>query len=92
MEMALAGWKFFVLSPAFLIHFGLHNPGYKKEDRLIEVAHNFVRFKSFLEEKVSKYGNENKSPHSSAVDEEIKKVQKNAKQLSFLGFLKEVNT
>ena len=55
MEMAFAGWRFFVLSPAFAIHWGFHNPGYRTNDRKREVRHIHIRFKSFLEDKFKQY-------------------------------------
>ena len=76
MEMAFAGWRFFVLSPAFAIHRGLHNPGYKTHDRQLEVVNNRFRFKSFLEEKVSQYKDGHGKFRLMYMNKEIKKIYK----------------
>ena len=73
--MAFAGWRFF-LSPAFAIHRGLHNPGYKTHDRQLEVANNRFRFRSFLEEKVSQYKDEHGKFRLMYMNKEIKKIYK----------------
>ena len=76
MEMALAGWRFFVLSPAFAIHWGLQKPGYQKHDRLLEVANNFFRFRPFLGEKISQYKDEYGNFRLMYMNQEIKKIYK----------------
>ena len=75
-EMAFAGWRLFDLSPAFAIHWGLHNPGYKTHDRQLEVVNNRFRFKSFLEEKVSQYKYEHGKFRLMYMNKEIKKMMK----------------
>ena len=76
MEMAFSGWKFYVLSPAFAIHWDLQNPGYQKKERLLEVAHNYFRFKSFLSEKISAYQDKNWKFPLSYMNKEVKKIRK----------------
>ena len=55
MEMAIAGWKFFVLSPSFTIHWGFHHAGYQDEHRVKEVSNNRFLFKGYMEEKIKQY-------------------------------------
>ena len=74
MEMAFAGWRFFVLSPAFAIHWGLQNPGYKKHDRHLEEADNFFRFMPFLDEKVLQYKDKYGNFRLMYMNKEIKKI------------------
>ena len=74
--MAFAGWRFFVLSPAFAIHRGLHNAGYKTHDRQLEVANNRFRFKSFVEEKVSQYKDQQGNFRLMYMNKEITKIYK----------------
>ena len=74
--MAFAGWRFFVLSPAFAIHRGLHNPGNKTHDQQLEIANNRFRVKSFLKEKVSQYKDEHRNFRLMYMSKEIKKIYK----------------
>ena len=76
MEMALAGWRFFVLSPAFSIHWGLQSPGYQNDNRLSEVKANSIRFKKFVDEKINKYRNINDTNNINYVDAEMKRIKK----------------
>ena len=73
--MALAGWRFFVLSPAFAIHWGLQSPGYQNDDRLSEVESNSLRFKKYVYEKIYKYRDINYTNNLNYVDVEIKKIK-----------------
>ena len=84
MEMAFAGWRFFVLSPAFAIHRGFHNPGYKTNDRKREVRHNFLHFKTFFEEKLMQYKDKNGSFQLMYMNNEAKKIYENVQKISAL--------
>ena len=75
--MAFAGWRFFVLSPAFAIHWGFHNPGYRTNYRKREVRHNHIRFKTFLEDKFKQYTDKNGSFRLMYMNNEAKKIYKN---------------
>ena len=80
MEMAFAGWRFFVLSPAFAIHWGFHNEGYKTNERKREVRHNFLHFKTFLEEKLMQYKDKNGNFQLMYMNNEAKKIYENVQE------------
>ena len=55
MEMALDGWKFFVLSPAFAIHWGFQEKNQQSKLRKMQVNKNRQRYSIFEREVRAKY-------------------------------------
>ena len=55
MEMALDGWKFFVLSPAFAIHWGFQEKNQQTKLRKMQVNKNRQRYSIFEREVRAKY-------------------------------------
>ena len=59
MEMALDGWKFLVLSPAFAIHWGFQEKIQQSKLRKMQVNKNRRRFNEFEKEIREKYAARN---------------------------------
>ena len=59
MEMALDGWKFLVLSPAFAIHWGFQERNQQNKMRKMQVNKNRQRFNAFEREVRAKYAAKN---------------------------------
>ena len=59
MEMALDGWKFFVLSPAFAIHWGFQEKNQQSKLRKMQVNKNRQRYSIFEREVRAKYAAKN---------------------------------
>ena len=59
MEMALDGWKFLVLSPAFAIHWGFQEKNQQNKLRKMQVNKNRRRFNEFEKEVRAKYAARN---------------------------------
>ena len=59
MEMALDGWKFFVLSPAFAIHWGFQEKNQQSKLRKMQVNKNRQRYSIFEREVRAKYAARN---------------------------------
>ena len=57
--MALDGWRFFVLSPAFAIHWGFQELNQQSQFRIMQVNKNRRRFNEFKKEVRIKYKNRN---------------------------------
>ena len=57
--MALDGWRFFVLSPAFAIHWGFQELNQQSKIRTWQVNKNRRRFNEFEKEVRAKYENRN---------------------------------
>jgi hypothetical protein len=55
MEMALDGWRFLVLSPAFAIHWGFQEKNQQSKIRKMQVNKNRRRFNEFEKEVRAKY-------------------------------------
>ena len=55
MEMALDGWKFHVLSPAFAIHWGFQEKTQQGKIRKLQINRNRKRFNEFEKEVRAKY-------------------------------------
>ena len=55
MEMALDGWKFLVLSPAFAIHWGFQEKNQQGKIRKLQINRNRKRFNDFEKEVRAKY-------------------------------------
>ena len=55
MEMALDGWKFLVLSPAFAIHWGFQEKTQQGKIRKLQINRNRKRFNEFEKEVRAKY-------------------------------------
>ena len=55
MEMALDGWKFHVLSPAFAIHWGFQEKTQQGKIRKLQINRNRKRFNDFEKEVRAKY-------------------------------------
>ena len=82
--MAIAGWKFFVLSPAFTIHWGFHYAGYQSEHRVREVSNNRVLFKGYMEEKIKHYSGEKDNGVTNKLNIQLKTAQERTKHFIFL--------
>ena len=67
----------FVLSPAFAIHWGFQNPGYRTYKRQREVRHNHILFKTFLKDKFKQYTDKNGNFDLMYMNNEAKKIYKN---------------
>ena len=59
MEMALDGWKFLVLSPAYAIHWGFQEKNQQSKVRKMQVNKNRQRFSGFEKEIRAKYAARN---------------------------------
>ena len=59
MEMSLDGWKFFVLSPAFAIHWGFQEKNQQTKLRKMQVNKNRQRYSIFEREVRAKYAARN---------------------------------
>ena len=59
MEMALDGWKFLVLSPAYAIHWGFQEKNQQSKVRKMQVNKNRQRFSGFEKEVRAKYATRN---------------------------------
>ena len=59
MEMALDGWKFFVLSPVFAIHWGFQEKNQQTKLRKMQVNKNRQRYSIFEREVRAKYAARN---------------------------------
>ena len=75
MEMALDGWKFLVLSPAYAIHWGFQEKGQQNKIRKMQANANRRRYTEFEREVRAKYGAKNKKV-SKAVFEAKNKISK----------------
>ena len=84
MEMAIAGWKFFVLSPSFAIHWGFHYAGYQDEHRVKEVANNRFLFKGYMEEKIKQYSAKQDNGLTKKLDYQLKKALERTKHFIFM--------
>lgn len=76
MEMALDGWKFLVLSPAYAIHWGFQEKNQQTKLRKMQVNKNRRRFNEFEKEVRAKYAAKN---GKSAITDVANK-KKNSKQ------------
>ena len=83
MEMAIAGWKFYVLSPAFTIHWGFHFAGYQSEHRVKETEKNRIRFKEYLAEKIEYYSKKKDNGLTPKLRAQLNKAMARTKKLIF---------
>ena len=75
MEMALDGWKFLVLSPAYAIHWGFQEKGQQNKIRKMQANANRRRYTEFEKEVRARYGAKNNKV-SKTVFESKNKVSK----------------
>lgn len=75
MEMALDGWTFLVLSPAYAIHWGFQEKSQQNKLRKMQVNKNRRRFTEFEKEVRARYGVKN-GKVSKTVFEAKKKISK----------------
>ena len=81
MEMALDGWKFLVLSPAYAIHWGFQEKNQQSKVRKMQVNKNRQRFSGFEKEVRAKYAARNTKGASIPFDVMKNKSNRNGAKL-----------